>query len=74
MRVETDDWDTKDGHYRVYFHGLVIRGTAIPDGWVFVPDDAVLKEPNRYGPAVVWPYIIFNNDVGIRCFLPGAGA
>jgi hypothetical protein len=24
--------------------------------WLVVPDDAVVTEPNRFGPAVVWPY------------------
>lgn len=56
---------TPDGHYRVHVWGQ----------WVVVPDEAVVKEPNRLGQAVVWPYI--EDDPGgmlilIRCFLPGA--
>ena len=67
------DWDTQQGstgetHYRVYLLGA----------WREVPDAAVITEPNRYGPAVVWP--VYARDVSgqkefgfIRCFLPGAG-
>src|SRR6516165_544454 len=44
------DWDTQEGstgetHYRVFLLGA----------WREVPDAAVVTEPNRYGPAVVWP-------------------
>ena len=43
--VQDVDWDTQDGHYRVRIYGQ----------WLDVPDDAVVTEPNRFGPAVVWP-------------------
>lgn len=58
-------WETTpDGHYRVHVWGT----------WIVVPDEAVLKVPNRLGRAVAWPYV---DDVpgGIRiqikCFMPG---
>jgi len=61
------EWDNEgDGgkHYRVMLEGQ----------WWVVPDEAVIKEPNKYGQAVVWYYpehlpkgIVFH----IRCFLPG---
>lgn len=58
------DWDTTaDGRYRVRLNGQ----------WVVVPDAAVVTEPNRFGPAVVWPYQDMNGVTQIRCFLPGAG-
>ena len=41
------DWDTHEGHYRVRIQGE----------WFVVPDATVVTEPNRFGPAVVWPYI-----------------
>jgi hypothetical protein len=44
--VQDVDWDTQDGHYRVRIYGQ----------WIVVPDAAVVTEPNRFGPAVVWPY------------------
>jgi hypothetical protein len=33
-------------HYRVRIYAQ----------WLVVPDDAVVTEANRFGPAVVWPY------------------
>jgi len=62
--IQDVDWDTRDGRYRVR-----IRGE-----WVEVPENAVVTEPNRYGPAVVWPYKDSEGATQIRCFLPGAGA
>ena len=59
------DWESKDGRYRVFLQGQ----------WVDVPDDAVLKGPNMYGPTMVWP--MYNSSFGgpliiqIRCFIPG---
>ncbi len=60
------DWESKDGHYRVRIH----------DQWWDVPDEAVIKEPNRVGRTMVWP--IYYWAVGaplrleIRCFMPGS--
>jgi hypothetical protein len=66
VSIEGVDWDTggPDGGYRVRLKGE----------WIVVPPNAVVKEPNRYGPAVVWPYQDFDGKTQIRCFLPGAGA
>jgi hypothetical protein len=63
--VQDVDWDTQDGHYRVRIYGQ----------WLVVPDAAVVTEPNRFGPAVVWPYAESGGDgiTQIRCFMPGAG-
>jgi hypothetical protein len=52
-----------DGHYRVRIQGE----------WIVVPDAAVVTEPNRFGPAVVWPYNDRYGNTQIRCFMPGAG-
>jgi hypothetical protein len=64
VSVENVDWDTQNGRYRVRMLGQ----------WVVVPDVAVVTEPNRFGPAVVWPYQDGNGATQIRCFMPGAGA
>jgi hypothetical protein len=64
VRVEDVDWDTQDGRYRVRLNGQ----------WITVPDTALVTEPNKYGPAVVWPYQDTEGATQIRCFLPGAGA
>ena len=37
------------------------------------PDAAFVTEPNRFGPAVVWPYNDRYGNTQIRCFMPGAG-
>lgn len=64
--VSDADWETaKDGHYRVMILGE----------WWDVPDEAVIKEPNRAGRTMVWP--VYTHDlqgklkVEIRCFMPG---
>lgn len=64
--IQDVDWDTggPDGTYRVRMHGE----------WINVPPSAVVTEPNRFGPAVVWPYMDGDGQTQIRCFLPGAGA
>ena len=64
VKVEDVDWDTLEGRYRVRLHGQ----------WIFVPEAALVTEPNRFGPAVVWPYMDSEGATQIRCFLPGAGA
>jgi hypothetical protein len=90
VSIENVDWDTQDGKYRVrlcpYHPGpdLAWPTDCKKKEWVIVPDDAVVTEPNKFGPAVVWPYQgeAMPDDGGgdhdgvtqIRCFLPGAGA
>ncbi|MFZ3358058.1 MAG: hypothetical protein WCA56_11055 [Xanthobacteraceae bacterium] len=64
VSVENVDWDTQNGRYRVRIQGQ----------WFVVPDAAVVTEPNKFGPAVVWPYQDADGVTQIRCFLPGAGA
>jgi hypothetical protein len=59
------DWEGRDGHYRVRIEGQ----------WWDVPDEAVIKEPNRAGRTMVWP--VYYRALGaplrvdIRCFMPG---
>lgn len=62
--VQDVDWEVRDGQYRVRLHGA----------WIDVPPSALVTEPNRFGPAVVWPYLDADGVTQIRCFLPGAGA
>jgi hypothetical protein len=59
--VSDVDWDSDHGHYRVRLDGV----------WIDVPDDAVIKEPNRAGRAMVWP-MHQDGGVQIRCFMPGS--
>jgi hypothetical protein len=62
--IEDVDWDTHDGHYRVRLNGI----------WIDVPESAVVTQPNRFGPAVVWPYQDSEGGTQIRCFMPGGGS
>jgi hypothetical protein len=59
--VSDVDWETAGGHYRVRIDG----------GWVEVPDEAVITEPNRIGRAMVWP-IRGYLGISVRCFMPGS--
>lgn len=59
--VSDVDWESRDGHYRVRIDGE----------WFDVPDDAVIKEPNRVGRTMVWP-MRGVQGLAIRCFMPGS--
>jgi len=61
MALADPDWESKDGHYRV----------RLEDGWIMVPDEAVITEPNRAGRTMVWP-VKSSLGTSIRCFLPGS--
>ena len=58
--VADPDWESKGGHYRV----------RLDDNWIDVPDDAVITEPNRAGPTMVWPTYL-DGHPQVRCFMPG---
>lgn len=40
--------------------------------WYQVPDAALVTEPNKAGPALIWLYWAATGKPYIRCFLPGA--
>jgi hypothetical protein len=63
VSVSDPDWDTDGGQYRVRLNGE----------WIVVPNDALVAGPNRFGQAVVWPYVDPDGVTKIRCFIPGAG-
>ena len=72
VSVEDVDWDTggdnkatqsEGGHYRVRLNGQ----------WIIVPDAAVVTKPNKFGPAIVWPYqdgdgVIFEQQKSVASF------
>jgi hypothetical protein len=58
------------GHDRLFHAAAPVR---LRGQWLVVPDAAVVAEPNRFGPAVVWPYQDADGATQIRCFMPGAG-
>jgi hypothetical protein len=65
------DWEIRGDHYWVF----------IENKWWEVPDDAVIKEPNRVGKTMVWPIYSWDSaepgkpqkliNLNIRCFMPG---
>src|SRR6516165_1442411 len=50
------DWEAKDGHYRVRIEGQ----------WWDVPEEAVIREPNRSGRTMVWPIYYGVTDSTLR--------
>ena len=71
LSLDDVDWESRDGHYRVRIPSdLNAPKTSYPI-WVEVPDEAVVKEPNRAGPTMVWP-MWGDGGVTVRCFLPGS--
>ena len=65
------DWESHDGHYRVRIPSDLNAPRSSEQIWVDVPDEAVVEEPNRAGPAMVWP-MWGDGGVTVRCFLPGS--
>lgn len=67
LRPQAVRWDAAASFYRV----------KVSDQWHFVPDESVLKRPNRLGDAVVWVEYegdIFSGELTplVRCFLPAS--
>lgn len=63
------DWRVQDGHYQVRINQYQDGSGAFV--WVTVPDNALIKQPNKDGRTLVWP--IYGNVPTVRCFLPGPG-
>lgn len=66
LKPQKISWDIAEGAYRV----------KVGKQWLFVPDEAVVKGPNRLGYAVVWLESDWDIGTGekttfVRCFLPG---
>jgi len=40
--------------------------------WMLVPDDVVIREPNRNGAPVVW-WTFVGGNLQIKCYAPGGG-
>src|SRR4030088_3129662 len=59
--VADPDWESMNGHYRV----------RLWDAWLAVSGGALLSDPHRAGRTMVWP-IRVDNQISIRCFMPGS--
>ncbi len=66
------DWDTVVVKDATGEGGHVAYRVRVQGQWIAVPDTAVVTEPNKFGTAVVWPYLDGDGQIQIRCFLPGA--
>ena len=73
VSVQDVDWDTATVADAGGQSHIVYR-VRLNKQWIVVPPEAVVTEPNKFGPAVVWPYQDMNGVTQIRCFIPGAGA
>jgi len=67
LRPQAVNWNDDTNFYRV----------KVGDQWLFVPDEAIIKSPNRIGDAVVW--LEYEGDILsgeltplVRCFLPAS--
>ena len=72
LAIEDVDWDTAtiaDGGAIPH----VVYRVRINGQWIAVPPDAVVTEPNRFGRAVVWPYVDAEGVTQVRCFIAGSG-
>jgi len=61
--------DGEDTEYEMRTDGY---WAPIDGAWQRVPEDAVIKEPNRVGRAMKW-IVIENGEKKFRCFLPASG-
>lgn len=61
--ISDADWRSRNGSYEVYLEGA----------WRWVPDGAVVTEPNMAGRTMVWPRKTWAG-ISIVCFMPGPGA
>ena len=60
----------EDIRYAEYWTRFEAHGKAT--GWMRVPPEVVIHDPNRNGAPVVW-YWYENGTVKIRCYSPGGG-
>jgi hypothetical protein len=73
--------EIRGDHYWVRFTWKFLMNGASHDmqtDWVEVPEDVVIKDPNRHGAPVVWwawetGTTLETAKVRIRCYAPGAG-
>lgn len=73
MHLKNVDWESQNkenSHIRVRIPLTTEANSEL--GWVDVPDDAVITEPNKDGATLVWPIYGYMNT-SVRCFMFGAG-
>ena len=58
---------SRNGFCRAFADGVSVQDVDWDTQSLTRPD------PNRFGPAVVWPYNDRYGNTQVRCFMPGAG-
>lgn len=71
LRLDDAEWESRDGHYWVHIPGNLSAPLSSELVWVEVPDEAIVKEPNKAGPTMVWP-MWKEGGLTVRCFMPGS--
>ncbi len=73
VHLADPEWESHNGHYRVLLpkNPHITYDLEVNGEWVDVPDEAVVKGPNKDGRAIVWPMYEDGHPVP-RCFMPGA--
>jgi hypothetical protein len=68
--LEDGDWDSQGEHYWANIPSNLFAPRSSDPKWVEVPDNALVKQHNKIGHAMVW---LYNSGDGIkvRCFMPG---
>jgi len=77
MHLAQVDWEINGNRYRVRvpttpggFQRAMAGAANVETEWVYVPDEAVIDEPNRANVTLVWP-LYGPMGVSVRCFMPG---
>lgn len=65
------DGETTQQDIRMGADGQVHWFAYVDDGWIEVPDEALVVAPNLLGRPIVWT-IRYGGQVHVTCFLPGA--
>ena len=65
--------DIRDGVYWVRSQKTIDNAKIyrLDTEWLRVPDEVIIKEPNKLGRAAAW-YVFQNGRLEIRCFAPGS--
>ena len=58
---------SRNGFFRAFADGVSVQDVD------WDTQSLTRPEPNRFGPAVVWPYNDRYGNTQVRCFMPGAG-
>lgn len=66
--------DIRDGQYWIRSKHTIdnAKQNKLATEWIQVPDDVVIREPNKFGRAVAWYKYEPAGFLQVRCFAPGS--